>query len=249
MSLNGDKMFEKEDEKLELVKKMIGTRDSYMELVKDIYLTEDEETVLMRAFSQIKKENPNFIIIEKAYTILIDKAIKEEKKDTYKKQPSKNIANTSKKGFDATKKNNHKYVLIFLLVIGSYFFINSFFDKEHSKTSIKTSKYNVAEENIKKWNDKKNLSSLFSLRGHCLVSGLEAIGYFIEQGVVSKNFYFTGNQEQDTLSCCSNIMASKYSVEKYKDIESYPNGYQLIQKNCLRASIQCIKKNIFWNEN
>ena len=87
--VDGDKMFEKKDKKLELVKEMLGTRNAYMEVVKDIDLTEDERTLLMRASSQIKKENPNSAVIAKAYAILIGKVIEEEKEGISKIQLSK----------------------------------------------------------------------------------------------------------------------------------------------------------------
>ena len=110
-------MFGKKNKKLELVKEMLGTRDTYLESVKDIDLTEDEKTLLMRASSQIKKENPNSAVIAKAYAILIDKVIEEEEEDVSKTElfqdyikeqapiVKKSIADTSEKAFDEFNEN------------------------------------------------------------------------------------------------------------------------------------------------
>lgn len=100
-------MFEKKDKKLELVKEMLGTRNAYIEVVKDIDLTEDERTLLMRASSQIKKENPNLAVIAKAYAILTDKVIEENAPAV-----KENLKKSSKIAMDDLEKITDKTIIL-----------------------------------------------------------------------------------------------------------------------------------------
>jgi len=67
-------MFGKKNEKLDLLKDVIGSRAAYTEFVKNVELTKDEKDVLMRASIEVNKKTPNHGILDQAYAILVQKS-------------------------------------------------------------------------------------------------------------------------------------------------------------------------------
>ncbi len=67
-------MFGKKDEKLEMLKDLLGTRAAYVELVKNIDLNKDEKEIMLRASIEVNKEKPNQNILDQAHAILVQKS-------------------------------------------------------------------------------------------------------------------------------------------------------------------------------
>ncbi len=66
-------MFEK-NEKLELLKEILGTREDYTETVKNLDLDEKEKEILLLASVHIKKKNIDQKLIDQAYDIVVKKS-------------------------------------------------------------------------------------------------------------------------------------------------------------------------------
>lgn len=67
--------FGKKDEKLELMKSLLGSRAVYAETIQNLQLTEDEKMIFQRAYSQLKKDKPDIAIIHQAHDLLMLKSM------------------------------------------------------------------------------------------------------------------------------------------------------------------------------
>lgn len=74
-------MFGKKDEKLELLKDLLGTRAAYSEFVKNVDLSKEEKDIIVRASLEVNKKSPNQNIIDQAHAILIQKSFTSASED------------------------------------------------------------------------------------------------------------------------------------------------------------------------
>lgn len=103
-------MFGKKNEKLEVLKGMLGSRAAYLETVEMLELDKREKDIFLRASLEVKKKKPNLDIIDQAHAILIGKSFKGEEENsknninTHENELNKNKKKS--KGFDNVKDND-----------------------------------------------------------------------------------------------------------------------------------------------
>ncbi len=87
-------MLGEQNEKLETIKDLVGTRTAYIETVKMLELEGEEKNIFLRALLEVKKNRPNQEIIDMAYAILTGKSFqgketREEDEDSFEYTESK----------------------------------------------------------------------------------------------------------------------------------------------------------------
>ncbi len=81
-----------ETDKLEYLKSTIGTREKYHKVIHDATFNKIEKDVLLQALVNIKKENPNQTLIERAYNILSKN--KSEQTSSLSNKPKEKVIQT-----------------------------------------------------------------------------------------------------------------------------------------------------------
>lgn len=134
-------MFWNKNEKLEVIKDLVGSRAAYIETVKMLELKGEEKDIFLRASIEVKKNKPNMEIIDKAYVILISISYQGDDGEEHPEDPS--LVNMS------TNINNNSILSVVKSAIGTSPLFMEFINK-HNYTSTERTILSDVYKSLKK---------------------------------------------------------------------------------------------------
>ena len=241
----GKKMFKK-DEKLETLRELLGTRESYLETVKTLELKDNEKEILLRASVELKKRKPSSEIIDKAYNILVSKSFPNEKievdKDKTIEMKTNNISFKKEKSIALDWKKVFLFIIILPLTI--YIVVSMYkFAPELGGFFAKSSEVVIEKNTVKRNGLRYKVNSQEPFTG-VIVSyyhdGQKEYEKEYKNGIVDGKvieYYISGQKKYEGYL--------KNNVEDRKIITWYANGQKRYEKNYKNGVLN--GKVVSWN--